>query len=145
MQGHIHFINRFDAAKTCPEPWTKVDKKAKVLKVNVCHLTQFALFWTFEAENGIFEFDGQTNGMYRANRFATIVPIKILRLGSFGKVSRSFYIAFTCMMMDGNLNLGFARFSIRTQIYIPDQQQLRGPPAGIEPMALRFRRSALTY
>lgn len=54
---------RYDAAKTCPEPWADVDKKAKVLRVKVCHLTQFALFWTFEAENGIFEFDKPTNGM----------------------------------------------------------------------------------
>jgi hypothetical protein len=57
------FINRFDAAKTCPVPWSYVDKKAKVLKLKVCHLTQFALFWTFEAENGILEFDKGTNGM----------------------------------------------------------------------------------
>ncbi len=56
-------INRFDAAKTCPQPWTYVDKKAKVLKVNVCHLTQFALFWTFDAEYGIFNFDEENNGM----------------------------------------------------------------------------------
>ncbi|XP_028399178.1 uncharacterized protein LOC114522645 isoform X2 [Dendronephthya gigantea] len=46
----------FDAAKTCPEPWTFVDHAAKLLKVHVCHLTQFALFWTFTAENGIIEF-----------------------------------------------------------------------------------------
>ncbi|CAB4011511.1 Hypothetical predicted protein [Paramuricea clavata] len=51
----------FQAAKTCPEPWTYVDKKAKVFKVKVCHLTQFALFWTFKAENGIFEFDKGVN------------------------------------------------------------------------------------
>ena len=60
----IFWIYRFDAAKTCPEPSTFVNKKEKVLKVKVCHLTQFALFWTFEAEYGIFEFDKQTNGMF---------------------------------------------------------------------------------
>lgn len=63
----MYFINRFDAAKTCPEPWTHVDKKAKVLKVKICHLTQFALFWTFEAEYGILEFDKGTNGMLELN------------------------------------------------------------------------------
>ena len=63
----MSFIYRFDAVKTCPEPWTHVDKKAKVLKVKICHLTQFALFWTFEAEYGIFEFDKETNGMLVLN------------------------------------------------------------------------------
>ena len=55
---------RFDAAKTCPEPWSFVDREAKVLKVQVCHLTQFALFWSFQAENGIIEFLKENNGMF---------------------------------------------------------------------------------
>ena len=63
----MSFIFRFDAAKTCPEPWTHVDKKAKVLKVKICHLTQFALFWTFEAEYGILEFEKETNGKLGLN------------------------------------------------------------------------------
>ena len=41
-----------------------MDHAAKMLKVHVCHLTQFALFWTFEAENGIIEFNKYTNGMF---------------------------------------------------------------------------------
>ena len=59
----FNLLTRYDAAKTCPEPWVHVDKPAKVLKVKLCHLTQFALFWTFEAENGVVEFSKQLNGI----------------------------------------------------------------------------------
>ena len=55
---------RFDAAQTCPEPWSFVDRQAKLLKVQVCHLTQFALFWTFQAENGLIEFKKGNNGTF---------------------------------------------------------------------------------
>ena len=95
----------FDAAKTCPEPSTYVDKEAKVLKVKVCHLTQFALFWTFEAENGIFEFHGGTNDsltkspphgvieesntvIYRPERYAGEMILDVVRYkGSTGAIN----------------------------------------------------------
>ena len=67
----IFYTYRFDAAKTCPEPSTYVDKKEKVLKVKVCHLTQFALFWTLEAENGIFEFEKGRNGIYKCFKLSS--------------------------------------------------------------------------
>lgn len=57
-------IARFDASKTCVEPSVKVVKQKKVIEVKICHLTQFALFWTFDAENGMFEFKQISNGMF---------------------------------------------------------------------------------
>lgn len=56
------FYIRYDASKTCPKPWSQVDRAAKLLRVKVCHLTQFALFWTFIAEYGIVEFERSYNG-----------------------------------------------------------------------------------
>lgn len=72
---YIYFIfcRRRDAAKTCQEPWTYVDEKAKILKVKVCHLTQFSLFWTFEDEKGIFGFVKATNGMSTTISFSLTV------------------------------------------------------------------------
>ena len=67
------FCHRHDAAKTCQDPWTNVDKKAKILEVKVCHLTQFSLFWTFEDEKGIFGFDKGTNGMSTTISFSLTV------------------------------------------------------------------------
>lgn len=49
--------SRYDAALTCPEPWTYVNHSMKLLEVNVCHLTQFAFFFSFYAQNGLVLLD----------------------------------------------------------------------------------------
>ncbi|XP_068689656.1 uncharacterized protein [Montipora foliosa] len=46
-----------DAALTCHEPWSHVNRSIKLLTVNVCHLTQFAFFWSFEAQHGLLILD----------------------------------------------------------------------------------------
>lgn len=52
---------RFDAALTCPEPWSHVNHSIKLLEVNVCHLTQFAFFWTFTLKHGFILFEKNTS------------------------------------------------------------------------------------
>ncbi|KAJ7366000.1 hypothetical protein OS493_002742 [Desmophyllum pertusum] len=47
----------FDAALTCPEPWSHVNRSIKLLEVHVCHLTQFAFFFSFFAQNGLIQFN----------------------------------------------------------------------------------------
>ncbi|XP_068740821.1 uncharacterized protein [Montipora capricornis] len=46
-----------DAALTCPEPWSHVNRSIKLLTVNVCHLTQFAFLWSFKAQHGLLILD----------------------------------------------------------------------------------------
>ena len=50
-------FTRMDAAHTCPEPWSHVNKSAKILSVKVCHLTQFAFFWSFSAQYGMIQWN----------------------------------------------------------------------------------------
>ena len=57
-------IPRFDASLTCPEPWSHVNKSIKLLTVKVCHLTQFAFFWSFYAQHGLVLFDKNNSSKY---------------------------------------------------------------------------------
>jgi len=72
----------FDAALTCPEPWSYVNRSVKLLEVNVCHLTQFAFFWSFYAKHGLILFD-KTHSIYgsdggvRVKRAQTVTRLKI--------------------------------------------------------------------
>ena len=59
-------LSRFDAALTCPEPWSHVNRSVKLLEVNVCHLTQFAFFWSFHARHGLILFDKVHSSKYIA-------------------------------------------------------------------------------
>ena len=58
----IQSFSRFDAALTCPEPWSHVNRSMKLLEVNVCHLTQFAFFFSFYGQNGLILFDKNNSG-----------------------------------------------------------------------------------
>ncbi|KAL9987450.1 hypothetical protein ACROYT_G001763 [Oculina patagonica] len=73
----------FDAALTCPEPWSHVNHSMKLLEVNVCHLTQFAFFFSFFAQNGLILFDKNhstysTNGHIEVLRRMTVTKLEIL-------------------------------------------------------------------
>ena len=60
----IFVHNRFDASLTCPKPWSHVNKTIKLLTVDVCHLTQFAFFWSFTAQHGMVLFDKNSSSKY---------------------------------------------------------------------------------
>ena len=57
LSNLLLFLLRFDASLTCPEPWSHANKSIKLLKVNVCHLTQFSFLWSFYAQNGLVLLD----------------------------------------------------------------------------------------
>ncbi|KAL9987460.1 hypothetical protein ACROYT_G001773 [Oculina patagonica] len=72
----------FDAALTCPEPWSHVNHSMKLLEVNVCHLTQFAFFFSFSAQNGLILFDKNhsiydSNGDIQVSRVETVTKVEI--------------------------------------------------------------------
>ena len=55
---------RTDAALTCPDPWSHVNRSIKLLTVNVCHLTQFAFLWSFKAQHGMLILDKNSSSKY---------------------------------------------------------------------------------
>ncbi|XP_031557393.1 uncharacterized protein LOC116294015 [Actinia tenebrosa] len=55
-----------DASLSCPEPWQYINRTIKLLTVHICHLTQFAFFWSFKAKNGLIMFEKNTS-VYDAN------------------------------------------------------------------------------
>ena len=58
------FSSRLDAALTCPEPWSHVNRSIKLLEMHVCHLTQFAFFFSFYVQNGLILFDKNHTSKY---------------------------------------------------------------------------------
>ncbi|KAL9987468.1 hypothetical protein ACROYT_G001781 [Oculina patagonica] len=70
----------FDAALTCPEPWSHVNRSIKLLELNVCHLTQFAFFFSFSAQNGLILFD-KNRSIYDSNG-----DIQVLRVEQVTKL-----------------------------------------------------------
>ncbi|EDO42273.1 predicted protein [Nematostella vectensis] len=71
-----------DASLTCPEPWYHVNRTIKMLTVNVCHLTQFAFFWTFKAQRGLMLFEKNSSvyneeGEVEINRTSSVQTIEL--------------------------------------------------------------------
>ncbi|XP_015767122.1 PREDICTED: uncharacterized protein LOC107345883, partial [Acropora digitifera] len=71
-----------DAALTCPEPWSHVNRSMKQLTVHVCHLTQFAFLWSFKAQHGLLLFDKNSSiynneGVVELCRTKKVVTVEI--------------------------------------------------------------------
>ncbi|XP_022799532.1 uncharacterized protein LOC111337483 [Stylophora pistillata] len=85
----------FDAKLTCPEPWSIVNRSVKLLEVNVCHLTQFAFFFSFQAEHGLLLFwknhsSYSLDGGIHVSRTMKVTTLEILvrrSKGSLGDIT----------------------------------------------------------
>ena len=79
-----------------------MNRSVKLLEVNVCHLTQFAFFWSFYAKHGLILFDKTHSSKYiRTVKECTRTLLTFLGTISFKRGDTGLMTVFETVLMFG--------------------------------------------